>query len=225
MAFSVVQSGLSSLTSKAGAFLNLKLPFGSNPDLQLVSLRGLNRPAPTWRWSTIFPNVLGLTIPDMHCEGLEVPLSFSSPPQERFFGGRNFQLPGITHYENITATFYENENYDTTTYFIAWQTLIYNASDNSYGIPSDYLKPIGFTFLPAVETNGTPSTSYPNTNLIVTGFPTSLPRYTYNGDTDRVKITIDFAVHALSLETFPSVPVSPGLDAGTVLNSFLKFTR
>lgn len=226
MPFSRLESAASDITKskpgqKAKEMFNKAYPTKVS-SLKFADVTSLDRPAPTWRWLCSFPTIEGLTLDQIRCENIDLPLSNSIQSNDIFMGGSHYTFVQSSSYETLSAEFYETEDYSTTAYFLAWKNTAFNASTKTYGLPVDYLKSVDFTLLPVVEIK---DGSYAKVTLNKC-FPITIGKFGFGSETGRVKVKVDFAVHEISFETSKGTKTAKGIakmDAASALQKALKW--
>lgn len=231
-----------SLTSKFNSATKQK-PGSAIPQLALRDIKNLNRPAPSWRWNLIMPALSGVQPATTNttksifsaisklvskdpqalqlvCESISIPPTINFGRQDRYFNGHQVAFPGLPSYETVSAIFYEDEQYNTLSYFQKWNSLIYDPRLRVYGVPAQYGKTVEFIALPI--TNYDDLARYAKITL-VTCWPISVNKLTYGNTTDRIRIEVEFAFHRLQTTVVGGSSSSQSSDLGSLVNNALKW--
>jgi hypothetical protein len=188
-------------------------------------VRNLDRPAPTWRWSAMFPEIAGLKLPGLHCESVDIVPGLNIPKVNKYYQGIELPFPGIPSYDSVSAVFYETESYQTLRYFTAWSNLIFNKKRKTYGVPGSgnngYGRKVVFQLLPVTELADIKN--FAEVSLLIC-WPSNIQRLSYGSTTDRIKIQVDFVFHDLDIKITGTAP-DEGTDVASLLNKFTSFRR
>lgn len=190
--------------------------------LTYKDVRTLDRPAPTWRWDVNLPEISGKTLPGLFCETVDLIPGVNLNQKPLYYKGVNIELPGTPSFEKISAVFYETESYRALDYFVAWENLVYNQKNKVYGVLKDYGKTVTFNLLPVIDV--TKDSRYAVLTFIGC-WPTSMRQLSYNNETDRIKIQVEFVYYDTELQINGLSPSSAGTDAGTLLNKLIGLRR
>lgn len=238
----LLDSVKSAIGSKKDQIVKGASPFTT---LALKDIKNLNRPAPTWRWNLITPQLPGvsperLTIKKsflstissllsansqtshvkLVCESITLPGMIDLGRQEKYVNGQQIIFPDIPSHETAVAVFYESEDYSTLNYFRAWRKYVYNPDSRVYGVPADYAWPVEFIALPITDYEDVHR--YMSIKLL-SCWPVSVQKLSYGNTTDRIRLEVEFAFQQMEVTIVGGPASKQGTDLGSVVNNVLKW--
>lgn len=200
----------------------------------LNDLIGRDDPAPLWRYAVTMPDLSGLSAPGAPArrqellsgmavtngitskssmtgthtvENITFPHS-NAPAKARFNAASNVYYPTFNDIEATTIEFFEDVNYSTLDYLLAWRHLVFDKDTGSYRESSIYKMNITLRAYPGVE-----GASHTFKGTLKGCWPTTVSPFVYSNDSNRLVVSCTFSVDSNDVSIIRSDKPSVGITS------------